>query len=323
MKKTFLSLVIITLFFGCSDAPKGNLILVKPMAENNFNFPYFLFIPDNVSHNENTYLIVEPNNSGFADDDLQKHIDKAKRTATKAFYIGNYVAQHFKYPLVVPVFPRPKSNWKIYTHALDRDVMLQKNNTLERIDLQLLAMVKDARTRLAKQNIQTDDKFLLTGFSASGTFANRFTALHPENVLAVAAGGLNGLLFLPMDSLKGETLNYPLGTNDFKKLTNSPFNKKAFVETPQFYFMGELDDNDAVPYDDAFDESERQQIFRLLAKEMLSQRWKECKNLYENEHVNAIIKTFKNTGHEHPDAIKEEIVTFFQDNIAAEKKQER
>jgi|GEM_PF-6285344 len=38
-------------------------------------------------------LIMEPNNSGFADDDLQKHTEKAQRTASREFYTENYVAR--------------------------------------------------------------------------------------------------------------------------------------------------------------------------------------------------------------------------------------
>jgi len=310
-KLLFLLILTIT-FCGCNRGPKGKLLFVEANPENGFNYPYFLFIPDNISNEQINFIIVEPNNSGFADDDLNKHIEKAERTASKDFYLGNYVAQKLKYPLLVPVFPRPKTNWKIYTHALDRDVMHQKNNQLERIDLQLLEMFNDAKARLQELDINTSDKFLMTGFSASGTFANRFTLLHPNKVKAVAAGGLNGLLALPLDSIDNKPLNYPLGTNDFKVLLNQEFQKTTFINTPQFYFMGALDDNDAIPYSDAFDPDERELIYELLGKEMLATRWKTCMNIYKNEGVNATIKTYKNIGHEQHKSIKKEIVCFFR-----------
>jgi hypothetical protein len=91
--------------------------------------------------------------------------------------------------------------------------------------------------------------------------------------LAVAAGGVNGLLMLPLENLDGEELKYPIGTSDLKELVNKDFQKELFIKTPQFYFMGELDDNDAVPYDDAFDQSEREIIYQLLGKEMYPERW--------------------------------------------------
>jgi hypothetical protein len=312
MRKTFIYLTILCGLLGCSEPFKGELIFVEPDGKGMFNFPYFLFIPDQVSQGNRVHIIVEPNNSGFADDDLQKHIEKAKRIATNDFYPGNYVAQNLKIPLVVPVFPRPKTEWKIYTHALDRDVMIQKDSPLKRIDEQLIAMVNDARFKLKDKNIDTEDEFLMTGFSASGTFANRFTLIHPEKVLAVAAGGVNGLLMLPLENLDGEELKYPIGTHDLKELVNKDFKKELFIKTPQFYFMGELDDNDAVPYDDAFSQNEREIIYQLLGKEMYPERWSNCMKIYTDNNVNATIKTIQNIGHEQPEMIKKEIVEFFR-----------
>ncbi len=310
MKKAFIFLIIILIIQACNN--KGEILYVEVNQSEGFNYPYFLFIPAKISDEKELFIIIEPNNSGFADDDLKKHVEKAERTASKDYYMGNYVARKLKYPLLVPVFPRSQSEWKIYTHALDRDVMRQKNNQLERIDLQLLKMFNHAKLRLKELGIKTSDQFLMTGFSASGTFANRFTLLHPNKVKAVAAGGLNGLLALPLDSLGGKPLHYPIGTNDFKVFLNQVFQKQAFVNIPQFYFMGALDANDAVPYDDAFDQDERELIYELLGKEMLPTRWKACANIYKNEGVNASVKTYSNIGHEHPDSVKQEIVEFFK-----------
>lgn len=311
MRKLIFTALISILLSGCSESGSGELILVEPGSGDMFRFPYFLFIPDHVSQTEKTFIVIEPNNSGFADDDLQKHVEKAERTATKDYYLGNYVARKLKYPLIVPVFPRPATEWEIYTHALDRDVMLQKGNPLERLDIQLIEMFNDAKSKLKELNINTADQFLMLGFSASGTFANRFTLLHPNIVHAVAAGGLNGLLALPLDSLNGKQLNYPLGVNDLNDFLNHEFQKKDFLETPQFYFMGETDENDAIPYADAFNQDERELIYELLGKEMLHVRWKECENIYKQEGVNAAIKIYNNIGHEHPGKVKQEIVEFF------------
>ncbi len=313
MKKLLICIVVLIGLIRCSDTFEGELIFVEPDHEDAFHYPYFLYVPKNVSQTAIVSIVVEPNNSGFADDDFQKHIEKARRIATKDFYPGNYVAQNLNIPLLVPVFPRPKTEWQIYAHALDRDVMSQKDDSLERIDEQLIQMIDDARRKLVNMNIDAGEKFLMTGFSASGTFANRFALIHPDKVLAVGAGGVNGLLMLPLDSLNSTELKYPLGTGDLKTFLNTEFKKEMFLRTPQFYFMGELDDNDAVPYDDAFSQEERDNIYRLLGKEMLPGRWNNCKNIYRNNNVNATIKTFANVGHEQPEMIKKEIVAFFKE----------
>lgn len=288
---------------------------MEKAPEKGFNFPYYLFIPDNISQGQENFIIVEPNNSGFANDNFEEHLEKAKRTASRDFYLGNYAAVKLGFPLLVPVFPRSKTTGNMYTHSLDRDVVLQKGNELERLDLQLLRMVEDARVKLEQQGIRVSGEILMTGFSASGTFANRFSLIHPEKVKAVAAGGLNGILMLPFSEEKDQVLNFPAGTKDFKNLFHKVFDSVAFKNTPQFLFMGALDDNDALPYDDAYDPEERKAITAVLGSEMLPERWNNSKELYLREGVKAEISTFEEVGHEHPDEVKQEIVLFFRNAI--------
>ena len=309
----FLGILIISL--GSCRNIGGELIKKMPTENSAFHFPYFLFLPESMSTSENIHLIVEPNNSGFVSDDLQKHEEKAERQATKKFYTGNYIARKLKYPLLIPVFPRSEKEWRIYTHALDRDAIMQKDNDLERIDLQMLAMVEDARNKLHELGFTVEEKILMTGFSASGTFVNRFAFIHPDKVQAYAVGGVNGLLILPLDTLEGESLNYPIGNHDFRSLFGKPFNSVAFKNLPQFLFMGELDDNDAIPYDDAFDEDERQLIYHVLGEKMHTLRWENCQRVYAEKNINAEFKTYRDLGHEQPEMVKEDILEFFQQHL--------
>ncbi len=309
-------LIILIFLYSCKGASlEGTLTHVSENPDKGFYFPYYLFLPEEISNEGDLFLIVEPNNSGFVSDDFSKHLEKAERIASRDFYAGNFVARKLNYPLLVPVFPRSESQWQIYTHALDRDVMLQSDNPLERLDLQLLAMAADATLRLQEMGYNISDQFFMTGFSASGTFANRFTAIHPEKVKALAAGGVNGLLFLPVGEMDDEKLIYPIGTGDFIELFGKPFNLAAFRETPQFLFMGVLDNNDAVPYEDAYDMDERELIFRTLGSEMLPERWEKCNDIYKANGINAQIRTYHNIGHDQTDAIKEDILFFFSSQI--------
>ena len=311
--KTLIFMSCIVFMLGCNKVKNGSLDFVEADEEKGFHYPYFLFIPDDASKESEFPLVVEPNNSGFLNDDLKAHIEKAERTATIDYYIGNFVSRELNLPLLVPVFPRFESDSHLYTHSLDRDIVLKQDKELKRIDLQLLNMFEDARKRIEKLGYKTDDQFLMTGFSASGTFANRFSLIHPEKVKAVAAGGLNGLLMLPEKEMKGMELIYPVGTHDFEVLFNKSFDSDAFQSTPQFLFMGELDDNDAIPYSDAFDEPERQIIYHLLGEEMQPKRWEACQMIYDNHGIDATIKTYEGIGHEHPENVKDEVVKFFRE----------
>jgi len=314
MKFKWLLLFSLLLAFSC-EKEQGQLIEISADKKAGFHFPYFLYLPENTDSADVQILIVEPNNSGFTSDAFDEHLEKASRLASKDFYLGNFLARKLNYPLLVPAFPRPAENWHIYTHSLDRDAMNQKGNDLERLDLQLLAMIEDAQIRLRAMGYSSRQEFLLTGFSASGTFANRFSMIHPERVLAVAAGGLNGLLMLPTDSLEGHAMNYPLGTCDFIDRFGKAFQREAFQQMPQLWFMGELDNNDAIPYADGYDEDERNLIYQKLGEPMQPDRWTNCALQYQKNHIGAEIKTYPDIGHEHPETVKLDVLEFFKSAI--------
>ena len=246
----FLSLWFFFSCFGSFHSHHGKLKLVKASPERGYQYPFYLYVPDSLAFGDILRMVVEPNNSGFTSDKLREHRKKARRLASNDYYLGNYVSRRLGQPLLVPVFPRPAYDRKLYTHALDRDAVTQKGNSLERIDLQLLAMVDHAQEMLEDKGYRVHKEFFLTGFSASGTFSNRFTAIHPRRVHATAAGGVNGLLFMPYETLHGGELIYPVGVFDFESLFGKPFDREGFCQTPQYLFMGEKDTNDAIPYDD-------------------------------------------------------------------------
>ncbi len=314
MKKAPILVVLSLSLYGCSNIG-GELIPVEANSDFEFNFPYFLFIPEEAAKNSTVSLIVEPNNSGFTSDDFDDHLDQAKGLASNRGNLGNFLAHEMGYPLLVPVFPRENENWRIYTHALDRDVMLQKQTSLERIDLQLLSMVEDANKRLVNMGFSVKDDFLITGFSASGTFSNRFSMIHPTKVSICIAGGLNGILMFPTDSIDNTALNYPLGTNDFFEVTGQSFDSTAFQNMPQFLFMGELDDNDAAQYGDAYSEEERAIIFNPLGESMQPDRWEICMNEYKNRGINAELRTYSEIGHTINTTIRKDILNFVRKNI--------
>src|SRR5690606_13991730 len=122
MKKLIIIFTTTILLQGCSNI-NGEVTLVSENSNSGFNFPYFLFIPEEAKQNKSVFLIVEPNNTGFTSDDFTDHQDQAENLATNDHNLGNFLAHELGYPLLIPVFPRGKENWKIYTHALDRDAM--------------------------------------------------------------------------------------------------------------------------------------------------------------------------------------------------------
>lgn len=288
---------------------KDSLIIVKKNKNKGFQHDYILFIPKGTPKNKPTFLLVETNNTGKTSDSIEVHKESAIALASVSS-IGNNISTQLKIPLLVPIFPRPQSKELVYTHALDRDVILEKNTDLKRLDLQLISMIKNTQTILKDCDIIVDEKIFMNGFSASGSFTNRFLFLHPNLIKAAAMGGLNGELMLPLKQYKNTDFNYPLGINDLKKITHKEFNRKTYLNIPQFIYMGALDNNDAVQYDDAYSLAERNIINSKLGK-TVQERWKNCQDIYKKETKNVKFSTYENVGHWTTSNINLEVILFF------------
>jgi hypothetical protein len=289
------------------------VIEIKAQPSLGFEFPFLLKIPD-TTKSELSYLVVETNNSGMVSDDLSVHYQKVKK-AIDGNAVGPWLAKKLNFPILIPVFPRPKTDWKIYTHALDRDTLLVDSGKLKRLDLQLLAMISHAKKELFKHKVNVEEKVILTGFSASGSLANRFSLLHPNSLQLVIAGGLNGILMLPVKSIRNEKLNYPIGISDFTKMTGKEFDKLKWSSLPQFLFMGKQDENDAVKFDDAYSDIERKKIHFTLGQKMQPDRWEKCQEIYKESSENIVFRTYEGIGHGTNLDIHIDILNFVKSNI--------
>ncbi|PTN32858.1 hypothetical protein [Desulfonatronum sp. SC1] len=183
---------------GNAYAQDYQIIRITPeQSSRNFYWPYYLLIPDNPRPSQ-AVLLVEPNNTGYPDDDPTVH----DQVALSMMYGLNFHARALGSPVLMPAFPRPYLHdlpiRDLYTHALNWNTMTSTIEGLERIDLQLIAMIDDARERLSTMGIATEDKVFMMGYSASGAFANRFTMLHPELIKAAAIGAPGGFPILPV-----------------------------------------------------------------------------------------------------------------------------
>jgi hypothetical protein len=303
-----------------SGASRDTLLKIEAKRGKGFNYSYYLFLPSGSRNNNPTYLLVEPNNSGKPTDDIAFQDADARFTAETSS-VGRSISKKLGLPLLVPVFPRPEKIWKTYTHALDRDAMLITEGDMKRIDLQLIAMIDDARERLKRLGIAADEKVMLNGFSASGTFANRFTLLHPARVKAVASGGINGIAMLPVKELDKTALEYPLGIVDFETITGHPFDVREYRTVPQYIYMGAKDSNDASLFKDSYDDSERTIIHTLIGKVMMPDRFKKCESIYQEQHINARFVVYPDVGHGVNKQIIVDLCRFFRSEMERKKRE--
>jgi hypothetical protein len=308
-------LLVLTCTAGCKPAlpaasPEGDLQEIAASPAQGFNYPYILRMPASNGAPPGNFLLVEPNNSGSLSDDLAVHLRDAEELSRKG--VGSFVSKALNVPLMMPVFPRLESQPLVYTHLLDRDTMLIHGGPLDRIDLQLLAMITDARAHLLTRGIAVHEKVLLTGFSASGSLSNRFTFLHPESVQAVASGGLNGLLMLPLEQLGGAALPFPLGLADFAQVAGSPFHPETWRRVPQLIYMGADDRNDAVQHDDGYSEEERKIVYSVIGENMQPDRWEHCQALYQAAAAKVTFRTYQGMGHGTNRKINTEVAEFLR-----------
>lgn len=324
--RIFAALIVLLILVGCRSTQPLNkeaklppviaadtLLQFSAKPRAGFRFDYLIYLPKGLKNDSTTYLMVETNNTGL--NDTMAYHEKRARFAALRSGVGNYTAWKLQIPLLMPIFPRSQTDWTLYTHALDRDVLLGKGTDIERLDLQLLAMIDDARKQLAKQGYQLHDKFFIQGFSASGTFANRFTLLHPQRVKAMAAGGINAIPILPVSSIEGQTLNYPIGIADVSAVTGKPVDIEAFKAVPQLLYMGAQDDNDAVAFDDAYSKEDRELVYRIMGKQLVPQRWTFMETVYKRQGVAAEFRTYPNIGHGTDRKINNDLVEFFRKHM--------
>jgi len=238
-------------------------------------------------------ILVQPNNSGVNSDVPEVH----RRDAWWTGFERRKIADELGVVLLVPAFIRRGEDWQIYTHALDRDTLITERTDLRRIDLQMIAMIDHARVELTAMGIQTDEKILIQGFSASGMFANRFTILHPERVKAATIGSPGGWPTVPVASFNGKQLPYPAGISDLESLTNIHFDAVAYNAVHQLIYMGATDDNDSLDSTDGWDKKDAQLVDGLFGADPLS-RWEAARLIYQQAGTNVQFLLIEGLGHD-------------------------
>ena len=322
------------LFFavvGCANNDNIEVIEIEADSSAGFYWDYYLYLPAKMhvigDTAYNKHMLVMPNNTGFQSDDYKEHKRAARELLDDPF---SDAGKNLGVPILVPVFPRPASEGpggNYYIQALDRNTLNAHNERDEeeyhRIDKQLVAMIDHAQDVLEQEGIKVDDQVFMTGFSASGTFTNRFLKLHPDRVQAAAVGGINGLPALPIKELEGDELIYPVGVGDLDKLANINFDIEEYKKIPQYIYMGDEDDNDALAnsYSDAYGGDETELIKNVFDTEeadgdaeVIIERFNKAESFYQGLDIPAQFSIYEGVGHLIIDNMIYDVVEFFRSN---------
>lgn len=309
-----LVITFLWVFFTCASWAKeatpnfkivGQIIRVEPDSKQGYNFPFFLYVPSKFQN-----LLILPNNSSFRSDDIEALALSAKAELTSWADLAESVSS----VLLVPVFPRPKVDPPIYTHALSRSTLEISNGSLKRIDLQLIKMSEIAKKIILKKfGTHLKKKFYMFGFSASAMFVNRFTFMHPELVSAVAFGAPGGWPLVPLKTYKDKTLSYPIGILDLEQLMGHPIDLEVLKKVPMFAFIGVKDENDSVVFRDGFTSEQQDIVFSLFGKKPV-ERWPVAEKIYQDAGLKTSFKIYEGIGHGTNKIVHEDIINFFKTN---------
>lgn len=281
---------------------------IIPGNNDSFQWPYLLKIGTKVLSLKQPVILVEMVNTGRVSDSFRF----LQELALQSIQWGSRYDEKFKdrFVFMIPMIPRPLSDRKFYTHALDRDCFMEQNKEFERIDLQVLAMIQDCHDFLRKElSLETEEKVGIRGFSGAGVFAQRFSAIHPNKIKFCIAGGFSGMPLLPIEELDGMKLRYPIGVSDFKDLMGETFDFDAYAGVPRFLHMGGDETNDAVDYSDAYDDEDRELVNTLLG-ENPPERWQRCVEILQKYETKNEYHTDPNVGHAYSEDMKIKIEEF-------------
>lgn len=230
-------------------------------ANNEFNFPFLLFVPDSLEDNSDLLVGVQTVDCSrdtfdnaineIINFDWQKRQDTINGTNIR-------LSQEFNSAILVPVIPRTKgcdatylgyelldTNYDNENEFKDAKSAISKKLTkftaedfkkFINLDGQVLKMINYSKNFIrAKENKIVNDKVILNGYSATSHFVNYFSAKHPTECLMVIGGGCGGRLIIPKDEVNGEKLTYPVG------VSNINFNLEEFAKIHHFYYLGSED----------------------------------------------------------------------------------
>jgi len=302
---------------GRDGNPDGFLFTGSAKPELGFHFGYFMYLP--LVLREIPVLIVEAPSVGEVGP-MDRACEIVYEKAAFELTAGGFphgLAKILQCPVIMPLFPRPEdreNSTSIYTHTLASRAMSVTDSPIERVDLQLIAMFQDIKNRFRRAGIRLCDKFIVKGFSSGGVFAHRFTLLHPQYVLAAVGGGNMHAFTLPLKTYQGETLIWPNGMGDTDCYCS--FDPDCYKAVKQLFYMGDMDFNDPVPYEDAYTEEERQQVYRLFGKTGMPDRWNIYQDLVKTLGLdNVECKTCPGLDHRPGDEIRDYITVFLRDII--------
>lgn len=284
-------------------------VVFHPATET-IPYAWYSYIPANLNPDIQSYILISGQHGNVISSDYSLVIGAHQAAASGRVAWAN----QYGYILVTPVIPRDYSGGEgIYSIALDREAFEGRNEFLERADLRVNAILDEYTASLRADGFQVSGKVFIEGFSAGGTFAQRYALLQPERVWAIGAGGLGGVLTLPLAEYDDTQLIWPLGIADFTSVVGKAFSADSYLSIPQFIYVGDQDSNSVMGPGNTEIFTEQQQLWLIaeFGNAGLIRLQNQVAELLDQGFDNLELTVYPGVGHERTQATVTDTFDFF------------
>ena len=314
---------------GYGTEPGVQKIEANPDA--GFHSPYFLYTPttgasavESVSNSRERPLLATAHPWG----DFEERVEGANGRVESG--LMRELADATNCPLIAVPLTLTRGHIGLEPHELTLAPELEIDDPRrERVDLQFIAMIDDAKSRLNGDIFTVADQIHYDGGSSAAYFIEKIAPLHPEYINAYSFGA-NGHAFLPFEELTDEipvhgdpdrtTIPWPIGTGNLEDLTGEEFNKEAWMDIEQFRWIGgdDQDSDDPENYvhkrfrgDDEIDHVV-EEIFGTL---QVDDRFETSREIYDHLDVPATFRKFEGQPHAPDPEYRFEAAEFHKEQI--------
>jgi len=287
------------------NSQEGIITVGEIIMSTTEGYNWWSYVPMTLGKSDNAYILLEMSHAQ-SEDYLTLTNDARQNVVNWISY-----AELRKYIIVTAAVPR---NFSAGYYPQGINVHSLNSSTPEfyyRPDLKVNSIISELKNNLTDAGYTPAEKILVAGFSAGGMWANRYTLLHPEKVLAAAMGQAGGWLAMPLSEYNGSLLNWPMGLHNFHNLTGNYYNKTEILkEVPQFIYIGDLDTsstycNEGYPYCDNIT------IWGTTDPERIENQY----NYLEEHDYKVQFKLYEGYGHTYNYIIKNDVMDFFDSII--------
>lgn len=216
---------------------------IQQNSSRGYNINAYLTIPEEVVH---PYIIVSPYKTNKITPYEKKDEAIYRKIINNTKSWQGSVFEETKAIGLYLVIPEIRDDFRHL--ALDPEILLLRDK-FSHIERQVAALLKDVieyTNEILQLNVK--DRVDMIGYSGEANFVTRFSLFYPELMHSACAGGASWTPALTVTRLYSETLNYPLGTADFKNYSWVLFNIEEWRKINFFIDMGLLDERGSYNY---------------------------------------------------------------------------